>query len=100
MEGARSGGAIGHFRFVERGSPSFGIGSLDVGYHFVNRDKPPESIRFSARAWWALASRANYWFKPQSVSAPKGGFTVLAASCRSADAAQVEAAARRAKLVG
>ncbi|MFB3827294.1 MAG: hypothetical protein ACE15B_11020 [Bryobacteraceae bacterium] len=72
--GLAATGDIGYYRFVERGSQGFGVGTVGVGYHFVNRSRPGKFDPFvsagllgagfsegiSAAA--SIGGGANYWF--------------------------------------
>jgi hypothetical protein len=77
-KGLALGGDIGYYRFVERNSNGFGIGTIDVGYHFVNRARPGRLDPFvsmgivgvgfvsgGAGAAGSLGGGVNYWFKPR-----------------------------------
>jgi hypothetical protein len=76
--GLTLGGDIGYYRFAERNSSGFGIATLDVGYHFVDRRKPGKLDSYfaagvvglafgpgSATSAASVSGGINYWFKPR-----------------------------------
>jgi hypothetical protein len=75
--GLSLGADAGYFRF-QNGGVGFGIGNLDIGYHFVNRKRPGKVDPFvrgtvaglaastgGAAAAWGAGGGVNYWFKPR-----------------------------------
>lgn len=76
--GLSVGGDIGYYRFVERNNSGFGVATLDVGYHFVDRRKPGKVDPYfgagvvgaafapgGAIPAVAFSGGVNYWFKPR-----------------------------------
>lgn len=71
--GLSLGGELGYYRFMEN-SPGFGVTTLNVGYHFVNRDRPGRVEPFvsagvlgaafggGAVGAGSLGGGINYWF--------------------------------------
>jgi hypothetical protein len=75
--GLTLGGDIGYFRFVEGNTKPFGIATLNVGYHFVDRVEPRRIEPFAsvgvlgaafaggATPAASLGGGLNYWLKPR-----------------------------------
>jgi len=75
--GLTIGGDIGYFAFPADGNSGYGIGTINVGYHFVDRTKPKKIDPYLDFSVVGLAFRppysyagarhvgggVNYWFK-------------------------------------
>ena len=77
-KGLALGGDIGYYQFQDQNNQGYGIGTLTVGYHFVNRDKPGRFDPFvsagvpgvvfargGVAAAASLGGGVTYWFKPR-----------------------------------
>lgn len=74
FRGLALGGEIGYYQFVENRGAGFGVTALNVGYHFVNRQRPGRvepfvsagvlgaAFRGSAVAAGSVGGGINYWF--------------------------------------
>jgi len=73
--GVTLGGDIGYYRFVERGSNGFGVGTAGIGYRFTDRNAPRRFDPFVNAGLLggafaegivpavAFGGGVNYWFK-------------------------------------
>lgn len=77
FRGLSVGGELGYHTFVERYATGFGVGTMTVGYHFVDRDTPKRfdpfvsmgfpgfyaTREFGGGAAGSLGGGLTYWFK-------------------------------------